>query len=199
MAQHDAVRDIVLAGYRGDVEAARTASDHHDPMCRYAALGALERLGVLTDDDLIRAFGDAASTVRRRAVSIAATRPAIDFAELLDDDDEHVAETAAWAYGEHEQVSDDVLMRLVTISEHHHAPLVREAAVAALGAIGDDRAVPAILRACTDKPAIRRRAVLALSPFDGDEVEAALATALDDRDWQVRSLAEDVRRARSGS
>jgi HEAT repeat protein len=69
---------------------------------------------------------------------------------------------------------------------------VREAAVAALGAIGDTAGLPAILAATRDKPAVRRRAVIALAPFDGPEVEAALRTALGDRDWQVRQAAEDL-------
>ena len=70
--------------------------------------------------------------------------------------------------------------------------MVREAAIAALGAIGDERGLPAILAGCADKPAIRRRAVLALAPFAGPEVDAALAGALVDRDWQVRQAAEDL-------
>ncbi|MDP9440891.1 MAG: HEAT repeat domain-containing protein, partial [Actinomycetota bacterium] len=74
----------------------------------------------------------------------------------------------------------------------HPDALCREAAVAALGAIGDPAGVPAILAATTDKPAVRRRAVLALAPFDGPEVEAALQRALTDRDWQVRQAAEDL-------
>jgi hypothetical protein len=37
--------------------------------------------------------------------------------------------------------------------------------------------------------------VLALAPFDGPDVEAALDRALTDRDWQVRQAAEDLRRA----
>jgi hypothetical protein len=41
---------------------------------------------------------------------------------------------------------------------------------------------------------VRRRAVLALAPFDGPEVEAAIDKALTDRDWQVRQAAEDLRR-----
>ena len=69
---------------------------------------------------------------------------------------------------------------------------MREAAVAALGAIGDDRGLKAILTACNDKPAVRRRAVLALAPFDGPEVKTALEAALEDRDWQVRQAAEDL-------
>ncbi len=77
-------------------------------------------------------------------------------------------------------------------------PLVRESSVAALGAIGDERGLDAILAATGDKPAIRRRAVLALAPFlDGDhpradEIDAALQRALADRDWQVRQAAEDL-------
>ncbi|MST32935.1 HEAT repeat domain-containing protein, partial [Acidimicrobiaceae bacterium USS-CC1] len=46
--------------------------------------------------------------------------------------------------------------------------------------------------ATTDKPAVRRRAVLALAPFEGPEVDAALRQALEDRDWQVRQAAEDL-------
>ena len=51
--------------------------------------------------------------------------------------------------------------------------------MAALGAIGDEVALPAILAATTDKPAVRRRAVLALAPFEGPEVEAALNARLE--------------------
>ncbi len=52
--------------------------------------------------------------------------------------------------------------------------------------------LPAVLVACSDRAAVRRRAVLALAPFAGDEVDAALARALDDKDWQVRQAAEDL-------
>jgi HEAT repeat protein len=50
--------------------------------------------------------------------------------------------------------------------------------------------LPAILLACNDKPAVRRRAVLALAPFEGEDVRLALENALSDRDWQVRQNAE---------
>jgi HEAT repeat protein len=46
--------------------------------------------------------------------------------------------------------------------------------------------------AASDRPAVRRRAVVALAAFDGPEVDAALRTALRDRDWQVRQAAEDL-------
>ena len=65
-----------------------------------------------------------------------------------------------------------------------------EAAVAALGAIGHPEGLDAILAATTDRAAVRRRAVLALAPFDGPEVEAAIHRASQDRDWQTRDAAE---------
>jgi HEAT repeat protein len=115
--------------------------------------------------------------------------------DLLNDADATVVEVAAWACGEHERVDDTTLDRLIALTTGADDALVREAAAAALGAIGDERGLPAILAACDDKPAVRRRAVLALAPFDGPEVDAALERALADRDWQVRQNAEDLRRA----
>jgi HEAT repeat protein len=64
--------------------------------------------------------------------------------------------------------------------------------VAALGAIGDPAGLPAILAGMSDKATVRRRAVLALAPFDGPEVLEALERARTDRDWQVRQAAEDL-------
>src|SRR5437879_237049 len=81
-----------------------------------------------------------------------------------------------------------------TDARDHADPLCREAAVAALGAIGDPAGLPAILHATGDRPAIRRRAVIALTPFDGPDVDAALHRALTDRDWQVREAAEELSR-----
>jgi HEAT repeat protein len=126
---------------------------------------------------------------------LAATRPGVAMLPLLHDADATVVEVAAWACGEHEQVDDATLDRLIALTTAAGDALVREAAAAALGAIGDERALPAILAACEDKPQVRRRAVLALAPFDGPEVGAAIERALTDRDWQVRQSAEDLRRA----
>lgn len=116
---------------------------------------------------------------------------------ILNDDEHLVAEAAAFSFGEWSDTNpliDSAIAALIEMTGTHEEPLCREAAVAALGAIGDERGLPAILSACTDKPAIRRRAVLALAPFEGDLVEAAIDTALKDRDWQVRQAAEDLRR-----
>lgn len=192
-------REVAVAGHTGDAVMARDALADADPVARELALGALLRLDHLTDDDLRRAFADAAPSVRRRAAMMAGKRPHISLLPLLDDPEPTVVEAAAWACGEQEHVDDhldhDVLQRLVDLGVTSTDALVREACVAALGAIGDVRGLPTILRGCTDKPAVRRRAVLALAPFDGEEVTAALQTALGDRDWQVRQAAEDVLRA----
>jgi HEAT repeat protein len=188
-------RAVVVAGHTGDVSVPRSHLGDADADVRAAALGALERIGVLDDRVVADAFTDPSPIVRRRAVELAATRPEIALHGPLDDADPTVVEVAAWACGEHEHVDDDELRRLIELATDADEPLVREAAAAALGAIGDERGLPAILAACTDKPHVRRRAVLALAPFDGDEVEAAIDRALGDRDWQVRQSAEDLRRA----
>lgn len=184
---------VVLAGYRGDPRTAIDGLSSDDPRVRIAALGALNRLGSLTDVQLEQSSTDADPRVRRRTAMLAATHENFDLLPLLHDSDSAVVEVAAWACGEHAVVSDAVLERLVELAKEDPDPLVREAAVAALGAIGDERGLPAILHGCTDKPAIRRRAVLALAPFSGPDVDAAIETALHDRDWQVRQSAEDIR------
>jgi HEAT repeat protein len=123
---------------------------------------------------------------------LAALFPGFDLVPSLQDADHLVIEMAAWACGEHESARPEIINELTRLVLHHDDALVREAAVAALGAIGDESGLPAILSACQDKPAIRRRAVLALAPFDSPEVETALKAALEDRDWQVRQAAEDL-------
>ena len=192
-------RDVAIAGHTGDVGTARTGLAVDDPEVRAMALGALERLGALTDGDVRAALGDPSVTVRRRAAEVAATHPGVDLLDALGDDDDRVVEVAAWSCGEHESNRDDIVDALMHLGAHADEPLVRESAVAALGAIGDVRAVDVVIAATADKPAVRRRAVLALAPFlgageVGERVDAAIDRALTDRDWQVRQAAEDLRR-----
>ncbi len=188
-------REVAVAGHTGDVDTARAGQVAADPGVRATALGALQRLGVLDADTLRGALSDGAVVVRRTAAELAARHPDVDLVPVTHDPDTSVVEMACWACGEHESDRDAVVDRLIELATGADEPLVREAAVAALGAIGDVRAVPAIVEATADKPAVRRRAVLALAPFDGDAVDAALDRALTDRDWQVRQAAEDLRRA----
>jgi HEAT repeat protein len=184
-----------------DLSDALDATRDTDPRVRAAALGALARgaePGVVIGP-WAAAMGDAAAAVRRRAAELGAALGAACIPALvaaLDDPDVTVVEAAAWSLGELGDgvaAGDAAVDALARVATDHRDALAREAAVAALGALGDARGLPAILQATADKPAVRRRAVLALAPFEGDDVDAALARALEDRDWQVRQAAEDLR------
>ncbi len=161
-----------------------------------AALGAAHRLDALTIDHLRAAVADPAPEVRYRAVELAArSRHGVAVAEQLIAalDDPELSEVAAFALGELDlagTVKSSAVVALGRQAGHHDDPLCRESAVAALGALGDGLAH--VLAATTDVATVRRRAVLALAPFDGPEVDQALQRALDDRDWQVRQAAEDL-------
>jgi HEAT repeat protein len=174
-----------------------------DPRVRAAAVGALVRAA--PDDATtawLLALADAEPVVRRRAAELAPALPADPrvaraLIDALADTDVTVVEAAVWSLGE---LGDDArdagaVRALSEVTRTHRDALAREAAVAALGALGDADALPTILDACRDKPAVRRRAVLALAPFEGPEVDAAIAAALTDRDWQVRQAAEDLQQA----
>jgi HEAT repeat protein len=201
-------------GHRGDLTAAelahleQAACEDPDPRVRAAALGALVRSAPVepAGDAWTTAARDPDVAVRRRACELApelvqrgagVSVVASTVRALTADHEVTVVEAAAWAAGElgvgaH---TGDTVAALDGVARMHPDPLAREAAVAALGAIGDPAGLPAILEACTDKPAVRRRAVLALAPFDGPQVDDAIDAALSDRDWQVRQAAEDLRDA----
>ena len=185
-------REVAMAGHRANEAAARGALTDPVPAVRATALAALARIGKLQPDDLRAALVEDDAGLRRRACELAAKHPDVDVVPLLADPDRSVVEVAAWALGE--QGHDDArsVEALTQVALKHADKLCREAAVAALGAIGSPRALPVILAAMKDKPTVRRRAVLALAPFEGPEVDAALQAALADPDWQVRQAAEDL-------
>ncbi len=142
---------------------------------------------------------DPEPAVRRRAAEVAPTLIAVGdvvgpLVTLLTDRDVTVVEAAAWALGElgDRAVDAHAVDALAATARSHRDPLAREAAVAALGALADPAGLDAILHACGDRPAVRRRAVLALAPFSGRAVDAAIAAAREDHDWQVRQAAEDL-------
>ncbi len=186
-------RAAAIAGHAGDEAGARALLADADPAVRATALGALGRLGRAGVADVETALADPSPEVRRRACRVATGVAGVDLVAMLDDADPGVVEVAAWALGERAGAHARGVARLSAVATAHDDPLCREAAVAALGAIGDERGLPAILSATKDKPAIRRRAVIALAAFEGPAVDAALESALTDRDWQVRQAAEDLR------
>jgi HEAT repeat protein len=194
-ATHDPIRlvDVVVAGHRGDAETALRAVGSDDPRLREVALGALARAGALEPARIERVLReDADPAVRRRACDLAATfqlsGPLLAAVQAaLADPDALVVEAACWALGESSFAPVDELMRT---ARSHPDARAREAAVAAIGSIGDSRGLPAVLDALDDRPTVRRRAVVALAAFDGAEVRAALLRSAADRDWQVREVAE---------
>ncbi|HET7722472.1 MAG TPA: HEAT repeat domain-containing protein, partial [Acidimicrobiales bacterium] len=188
-------RRAAVAGHTGGVTEARSLLGDPDPGVRATALAALDRLGALDPATLGDALADPATAVRRRALALVATRPGDQpppAVSLLADLDPVVVETAAWAMGERRPPEPTAVERLARTATEHPEHLVREAAVAALGAIGDPSGLPAVLAALDQRATLRRRAVVALAAFDGPEVDAALRRALGDRDRQVRQAAEDL-------
>jgi len=187
-------RATVLAGYAGDLDAVLAARSDPDPSVQARAVAAAARLGRRTVPDRVRDLRDEHAEVRRRACELESRAPRRSVrvnAALtccLDDPDALVVVAAADALGEVAAAS--AVPALAATAASHDDPRCREAAIAALGAIGDPLGLEAVLGGLGDKPAVRRRAVVALSAFTGDVVEAALERALEDRDWQVREVAQ---------
>lgn len=196
--------DVVVAGHLGDNDTLLRGLTDSDPMVRTAALGGLARMERLTESQLIRGLSDHEMVVVRRSVELSGheltTSMAIDghLIALAQANDDDLTEVSVWALGERweergdNQGAEAVLNVIEAAAVRHDDALVREAAVAALGAIGAPRSVAVVIEAANDKATVRRRAVIALAPFEGPEVDAALATAREDRDWQVRQAAEDL-------
>lgn len=193
---HDEVmarrRAAAQAGFLDNPSTALAALDDADASVRIAGLRSADRLDVLDPDRLVTLLADPERAVRIAALDVAAHRHEPDIVGLLDDPEPAVVEMAAWACGERDSDPRPPTVRLAQLATGHDDPLVREAAVAAIGAIGDELGLPAVLGATTDKPAVRRRAVLALAAFDGPEVDAAWERARTDRDRQVRDAVDEL-------
>lgn len=206
-------RAALAAGHRGAAAAAAALIDDPDPAVRATALGAVVRASGLTPAVLRLAGADPDPAVRRRACEeigralgpmagqekAAATPDVVGTAvtvlrAALDDPDEAVTEAAAWATGEAGARGAGSVPALCRIAGEHRAALCREAAVAALGAIGDSRGLDAVLGALDDRPAVRRRAALSLAAFDDPRADEGLRRCAGDRDWQVRQVAEELLR-----
>lgn len=106
--QRDTAQQMLI--WRNDreaVEPLRTMMRHSErPPARLHAMCTLDGLGAIEPDDLLGAMRDADGAVRRHAVRIAEPRfndhPALGeaAAELIDDDDPHVVQQAAYSLGE---------------------------------------------------------------------------------------------------
>lgn len=176
----------------------RTNLTSDAPRRRVLALRGMVRQGLVTQSEWLSAIDDNDVDVRREALNLIAYVPQSDEQVLdalrrrLHDEDALVVDGAIFALGEHLDVV--AVDQLCVIATTHDDARCRESAVAALGAIGDDRARPAILAALEDKPPVRRRAIVALANFEGPDIDAALERASEDRDWQVRAAVNQLGR-----
>jgi len=125
------------------------------PRHRVLALRGSVRQNLATPDDWRSALSDADVHVRREALNQIAHVTFDDdavFAALvhcLDDDDALVVDGAS---SRSASTSTLCVEKMCVIATSHEDARCRESAIAALGAIGDDRARPAILAALNDKP-----------------------------------------------
>lgn len=169
------------------------------PITRYRvlALRGLVRQALMTNELWLSSLRDDDVEMRREALQQLAHAPldgplVLDVVvTLLGDGDALVVDAAAFAIGEH--LYAEGVVPLSGVAANHEDARCRESAIAALGTIGDDRARAVILASLNDKPPIRRRAIVALSNFEGPDIDAALDGAAEDRDWQVRSAVTQLR------
>ena len=139
------------------------------------------------------AHDDSAEIRAATAEKLGACGPAAldTLASLRGDPDPTVREAVATAYGELEL--SEAIDWLVTVASEDADRGVREAAVASLGAIGDDRAIDPLLELlATGPPQVRRRAIAAITVFDDPRIEPAIVRAALDRNPGVREAAEMV-------
>ena len=183
---------VIELSLNGEFQVVTEYLEHPEPDVRATALRVLDNEGKLEKGIVERSLSDSAFKVRNALAYLISRNRDIPAMKFLLDEDAEIVEVACWGIGERGDASAEVLDVLQSITESHSDSLCRESAVAALGALGNRDALGSILKAVEDIATVRRRAVLALAPFDGPEVELAIAKALEARDWQVRQAAEDI-------
>ena len=185
-------QQLVQLAREGDLSLAREFFSDGDPRVRASSIAVLSENDALDESLIALGLSDCHPLVRMSMARAAAQNSSISVLTLLSDEDPAVVEIACWAAGEQTESNDSIIEALSGIALEHEDALCREAAVAALGALGDVRGLESILEATQDIATVRRRAVIALAPFEGQAVTDALQLALSDRDWQVRQAAEDL-------
>ena len=185
-------QQLVQLAREGDLSLARELCGDGDPRVRASSIVVLSENDALDESLIALGLSDPNPLVRMTVARAAAQNSSISVLELLNDEDSSVVEIACWAAGEQTEHNDSIIEALSAIALEHEDALCRESAVAALGALGDARGLESILKATQDIATVRRRAVIALAPFEGQAVIDALQLALSDRDWQVRQAAEDL-------
>lgn len=159
------------------------------------AVTALDRSAAVTHFELLAALAlDKIASVRTAAAEKLGLCGSAGFhllETLQSDAVPAVRESVATAYGELKDPS--AIPWLVKVGKSDEDRQVREAAVAALGAIDDDAAIePLLLAIAEGPPQVRRRAIAAITMYDDPRVELAIRKAALDRNPGVREAAEMV-------
>ena len=169
--------------------------DDEDPILRRMAITALGAAAANSlFDTLVLILNDEEAAIRAAAaekLGVCGRRALEYLANAQSDDAPEVREAVATAYGE---ISDaSAIPWLVEIGNDDKDRTVREAAVAALGAVGNDQAIEPLLEfIAKGPPQVRRRAIAAITVFDDPRIESAIQRAAFDRNPGVREAAEMV-------
>lgn len=168
---------------------------HDDPELRRLAVAAVTPSPEATATIARLLSADPVPAVRRECAEVlgmTGTGDASLLLKALRDPEAMVREAAATGLGEL-GASETVTTLEAVADDPDEDKLVREAAVASLGAIGDTAALPVLLRlVAAGPPQLRRRCVVALSVFEGPQVERAIRDAANDRNPMVREAAEMI-------
>ena len=175
----------------GDLDLIRQSLASTDALERQLALRLAVAASLVAAEDFL---SDPSALVRRESLRLIATGDVVSdlawtrVAAALGATDPLEVEAACFYVGES---ADERGRREVSrVATSHDDLRCREAAVVALAQLGGDDARDIVIAALSDKPSVRRRAVVALAAFEGPEVDAAVLRARDDLDWQTRSSAE---------
>ncbi|MCL1601180.1 MAG: HEAT repeat domain-containing protein [Actinomycetia bacterium] len=169
--------------------------DNEDPILRRMATTALEDQSAnFLFDTLVALLNDHETSVRAAAaekLGVCGERSLAYLASAQGDNAAEVREAVATAYGELSNAS--AIPWLVEVGNDDQDRTVKEAAVAALGAIGSDEAIDPLLEfIAKGPPQVRRRAIAAITVFDDPRIEPAIQRAAFDRNPGVREAAEMV-------
>lgn len=169
--------------------------DDEDPILRRMATTALDVASAnILFDRLVELLEDEETSIRAAAAEKLGVcgRRSLEYLDAARHDDEpDVREAVATAYGE---ISDaSAIPWLAEVGNDDQDRTVKEAAVAALGAIGSYEAVDPLLEfIAKGPPQVRRRAIAAITVFDDPRIEPAIKRAAFDRNPGVREAAEMV-------
>jgi HEAT repeat protein len=153
---------------------------------RSTAVAHFQLLAQLAQDEV-----DAVRTAAAERLGLCGSASVPILEILRSDSVAAVRESVATAYGELRDPK--AIAWLAEAGEFDDDRQVREAAVAALGAIDDDGAVePLLLAIAEGPPQVRRRAIAAITVYDDPRVEMAIRKAALDRNPGVREAAEMV-------